>query len=67
MNLFFESTFSPLLTGFHKNHSLQNALLNMIERWKHTLDKGKKIGIFMDLCKAFDILNHNLLLARLNG
>ena len=35
----------------------------MIEKWKHALDNSKKIGtIFMDLYKAFDSLNHNLLL-----
>ena len=68
MNLFFESRFSPLLAGFPKNHSTQNALLNMIEKWKHALDKSEKTGtIFMDLCKAFDTLNHNLLLAKLNA
>ena len=68
MNLFFESKFSPQLTGFRKNHSTQNALLNMIEKWRHTLDKGKKVGtIFMDLSKAFDTLNHNLLLAKLDA
>ena len=67
-NLFFESKFSPQLTGFRKNHSTQNALLNMIEKWKHTLDNGKKVGIiFMDLSKAFDTLNHNSLHAKLNA
>ena len=35
MNLFFESKFSPQLTGFRKNYSTQNALLNMIEKWIH--------------------------------
>ena len=31
-NLFFESRFSPLLAGFRKNHSTQNALQNMTEK-----------------------------------
>ena len=43
INLFFEEKFSPQLTGFRKNHSTQNALLNMIEKWKHALDKDNYI------------------------
>ena len=40
----------------------------MIEKWKHALDRGKKIvTIIMDLSKAFDTLNYNLLLAKLNA
>ena len=40
----------------------------MIEKWKHALDKGKKVDtIFMDLSKALDTLNHNLLLVKLNA
>ena len=58
MNLFFESRFPPLLTGFRKKHNKQNSLLNIIEKWKHALDKDKKFStIFMDLSKAFDTLN----------
>ena len=68
INLFFESRFSALLRGFRKKSIPQNALLNMIEKWKQALDKGKKIGaIFMDLSKAFETLNLNLLLAKPNA
>ena len=40
----------------------------MIETWKKHLDKGDKIGvILMYLSKAFDTINHSLLLAKLNA
>ena len=65
---YFESIFSNVLTGFRKNHGTQNALVKMIELWKKALDENKNIGaIFMDLSKAFDTLNHNLLIAKLNA
>ena len=34
-----QSKFSKHLTGFRKNHSTQNALLVMIEKWKTILNK----------------------------
>ena len=41
---------SKLLTGFRKNHSTQHCLVNMLEKWKNTLDKsGFVCVIFMDL------------------
>ena len=62
MNLLFESMLTPLLTRFRKNHNTKNALLNIIEKWKHALDKDKKADtVFMNLSKAFDVFNRNLL------
>ena len=38
----------------------------MLEKWKEVLDKGNFVDtIFMDLSKAFDTLNHDLQIAKL--
>ena len=61
-----EEKLSKYLIGFRKGHGTQNALLNMIENWKNQIDNNNKIGaIIMDLSKAFDTLNHELIIAKL--
>ena len=40
----------------------------MIKNWKKQLDNGEEVGvIFMGLSKAFDAINHGLLLAKLKA
>ena len=60
---FMATKFSPYSCGFRKNHNAQYSLLKMIETWKKHLDKREKLGLMMDLSKAFDAINHSLLLA----
>ena len=67
-NEFMEIKFSKFLTSFRKIHNTQYALLRMIENWKTQLNKRQKTGvIIIDLSKAFDTLNHNLLVAKLKA
>jgi len=57
---------SPFLCGYRKGLSTQTALMHMIEKFKLSLDKkGFSGAILMDLSKAFDTINHELLIAKL--
>ena len=58
---------SPYLYGYRKGYNTQQALISLIEKWKKILDdKGFGVAVLMDLSKAFDTLNHELLIAKLH-
>ena len=65
-NDFIEKFLSKFLCGYRKGFNCEIAMVAMIEKWKKAKDNGEyAAGVLLDLSKAFDTINHELLIAKM--
>ena len=68
ISTYFDEIFSKYQYGFRKGYSSQQCILALLEKWKAAVDKGKVLeALLTDLSKAFDCLNLELLVAKLDA
>ena len=65
---FYSAILSDFISSYRKFYSCETALLRLTEDWRRMRDRGELVAIVsMDLSKAFDVIQHHLLSAKLKA
>ena len=64
--MYFDKLSSKFQCGFQKGFNAKHCLNTMIEKWVWSVDGGDQAeALLTDLSKAFDCIDHELLIAKL--